>query len=230
MIKLVLSFFLSFLFLFADKGVADTGLYSLRVPELVHDFGLVERGEVLEHRFEIYNESDHPIEIKEIKPSCGCTTATETPFNIPARESRQIELKVDTKGRTGKMEQRIGVVTSDPKRENLTFILRGNIQAGAYLDKSVIRFEQAKQNKKYSQTLIVKGRTDQSISVQEVQSSISFLKFEVGKRNKRKNTTKVKIILLKDAPVGPFKGWVYIITDEKLDPTYWVRVYGVVVN
>ncbi len=56
--------------------------------DLSHDFGNVPRGSQLHYRFTITNIYAVPMEITEVKPSCGCTTATPVQAAFCSRKSR----------------------------------------------------------------------------------------------------------------------------------------------
>src|SRR5262245_40551071 len=79
--------------MFRDKDTKDN--------PLVHDFGSVPRGAQLFHRFKITNIYAVPMEITNLKPSCGCGTAKATKTTLEKRESGFIEVTLDTTRFTG---------------------------------------------------------------------------------------------------------------------------------
>ncbi|MEL6591325.1 MAG: hypothetical protein AAFQ68_14645, partial [Bacteroidota bacterium] len=44
----------------------------LRIPEAEYDFGFVDEGELVAHRFRLFNEGPGTLKIEEILPSSGC--------------------------------------------------------------------------------------------------------------------------------------------------------------
>ena len=89
-------------------------------PDLVerayfHDFGHVPDGDVVQHVFRIENESDGPIDIQRVNPSCGCTVPAlsyvtaegarveaesedaEPLLTVPAGAVLELELRVDSR-------------------------------------------------------------------------------------------------------------------------------------
>ena len=48
----------------------------LVLPEKIKDMGTVAQGEILEIQFELVNEGDQPLEIRAVRPTCGCTVAS----------------------------------------------------------------------------------------------------------------------------------------------------------
>jgi len=63
---------------------------------LYHDFGTVPNGSMLRHNFSIYNPWAIPIEITEIRVSCGCVSARVSKNLLQPRESAILEANMDT--------------------------------------------------------------------------------------------------------------------------------------
>ncbi|HEV2946711.1 MAG TPA: DUF1573 domain-containing protein [Gemmataceae bacterium] len=63
---------------------------------LYHDFGNVPYGSMLHYNFPIYNPWAIPIEITEIRVSCGCVTARASKTVLQPRETAYIEANMDT--------------------------------------------------------------------------------------------------------------------------------------
>jgi Protein of unknown function (DUF1573) len=63
---------------------------------LYHDFGTVPNGSMLRHNFPIYNPWAIPIEITEIRVSCGCVSARVSKNLLQPRESAILEANMDT--------------------------------------------------------------------------------------------------------------------------------------
>jgi len=63
---------------------------------LYHDFGNVPFGTMLHYNFPIYNPWAIPIEITEVRVSCGCVTAKPTKNILQPRETAYIEANMDT--------------------------------------------------------------------------------------------------------------------------------------
>jgi hypothetical protein len=63
---------------------------------LYHDFGNVPLGTMLHHSFPIYNPWAIPIEITEVRVSCGCVTARVSKNILQPRETANLEVNMDT--------------------------------------------------------------------------------------------------------------------------------------
>lgn len=63
---------------------------------LSHDFGNVPFGTMLHYNFPIYNPWAIPIEITDVRVSCGCVTAKVSKTLIQPRETAYLEVNMDT--------------------------------------------------------------------------------------------------------------------------------------
>jgi hypothetical protein len=63
---------------------------------LHHEFGNVPLGTMLHHSFPIYNPWAIPIEITEVRVSCGCVTARVSKNLLQPRETATLEVNMDT--------------------------------------------------------------------------------------------------------------------------------------
>src|SRR5688500_17063790 len=62
-----------------------------------HDFGTVARGAQLYHRFPLTNIYAVPLEITNVRVSCGCLTATPSAKVRGPREAGHIDVLMDTR-------------------------------------------------------------------------------------------------------------------------------------
>src|SRR5688572_8140527 len=62
---------------------------------LSHDFGTVARGAQLKHTFSITNIYKVPLQITDIRVTCGCLTATPTTKSLKPNETAQLNINMD---------------------------------------------------------------------------------------------------------------------------------------
>ncbi len=96
--------------LFTKKG-ADVP------PVIVHDFGIVPKGAVRTHRFQLANIYAVPINVGEPLPSSGCVSVTKYAAKLDPSETGFIDIQIDTRRVDGKKEVRLSVYFEgkDPK-------------------------------------------------------------------------------------------------------------------
>ncbi len=96
--------------------------------EGVHDFGTIWMGPVLQHSFMIKNAGEATLEIKNVKPSCGCTIAGKYPKTLPPGDTGEFPFSVASTKLRGRFEKAITVTTNDPATPQLRLRLRGEVK------------------------------------------------------------------------------------------------------
>jgi hypothetical protein len=86
-------FFLSSAVALALAGAARADLYC---AQPAYDAGAVKSGARLAHRFALVNRGPEPVEVVELKPSCGCLTPTLEPRRFQPGDAGSLLLEVNT--------------------------------------------------------------------------------------------------------------------------------------
>ena len=79
-----------------------------------YDFGKAKTGKDVEHDFWFHNTGNGPLEILQVKPSCGCTTTSQYDKVVQPGQSGKIPIKVATGHATGPITKSITVTTNVP--------------------------------------------------------------------------------------------------------------------
>lgn len=116
----------------AKTPVATDGQPKAVCEAPVKDFGEVWTGPNLEHAFTITNNGTGTLEILQVRPGCGCTTAGAYPKKLTAGQSGQFPFKLDSKKLRGPFNKNIRVTTNDPSNPTMTLKLSG--QCKQYVD------------------------------------------------------------------------------------------------
>lgn len=194
------------------KAVADT---------LIHDFGVIPRGDLAAHTFVLRNEGDAPLVIAQVRASCACTVV-DHPNVIAAGESGEIRIDLDTMLLTGPTSKRVMLYTNDPDSPRIDLTIK--VDARPYID--VLPG--------YFRYIVVQGFGDEGEIKQVVMASspaefsvvkvevpvdfidIEFHEAEPSERYKDHNGPQwiVAAKIRPDAPVGPLTGYIDIYTDH----------------
>ncbi|MBU0994907.1 MAG: DUF1573 domain-containing protein [Proteobacteria bacterium] len=98
------------------------------------EFGTVVEGTVVTHDFIIGNQGKVPLSIKDVKTSCGCTTANYTKTIEPGTEGK-ITIKGNTRGYGDRQfSKTITVFTNDPRQEQMNLYISGNVESFALVE------------------------------------------------------------------------------------------------
>jgi len=90
---------------------------SITFKEMVYNFKEVEYGTDVSHSFFFTNNSNSPISVKDVRPSCGCTTTDYTKGPIMPGKSGSVSIKYDS-SRKGYFAKNVTVIIGDE-----TFVL-----------------------------------------------------------------------------------------------------------
>jgi len=104
-------------------------------PETSFSFGTIAVGASGSHSFVIKNAGDAPLELTKGATSCTCTVSdfeeseggSSAAKTIAPGESTRLEVKWRGKGDGGPYRQSASVLTSDPRRRQIAFVVEGTV-------------------------------------------------------------------------------------------------------
>ncbi len=98
-----------------------TQVTEIQFDKTEHDFGKIRAGEKVTYRFKFRNTGALPLQITDVKPSCGCTASDYTRTPVAPGAEGFIEVVFDSEGRSG---TQMKTVTVYANTEPPTHILR----------------------------------------------------------------------------------------------------------
>jgi hypothetical protein len=130
-------YFLLFLSLFIlpgcnsvkQKNLIESPILNLSEKQnpYLKDFGIVKAGDLVKHSFVIKNNSDRVLNIKDVSTSCGCTVSEVKNKILKPGESALVDVKFDSKGYSGAIEQFVYVRTDSLDESLIRFIIKANV-------------------------------------------------------------------------------------------------------
>lgn len=220
-------------------AVAATGQETAARPkavvrEAVKDVGDVNRGQRITHEFIVGNEGSSPLQITEVKPSCGCTVA-DYDRTIAPGSTGSIRASLDTGSFKGAIAKSVKVFTNDPVNPQLQLVIKANIRSQVEVDPGYVRFiaVHGEPQKTSVQTIWSEEKPD--MLVRGVQSPYPFVRAavrEAGEEERRQGVAvrqwQVEVKLDKDAPVGPMADFLLVTTDHPELKTVRIPLSGFV--
>jgi len=91
------------------------------------NFGNLRQGDVAEHTFTFRNTGDRPLEIRNVRASCGCTVPEWTRELIPPGGTGRIEARFNSAGKTGHQHKTLTVETNIEGEPYLQLVLQGDV-------------------------------------------------------------------------------------------------------
>lgn len=91
------------------------------------DFGTISQGETATHLYKFKNTGKSDLVIRKTKASCGCTVANPDDKIIAPGASSQFNVKFNSRGKKGKQNKTITVITNDPETPSIILKITGNV-------------------------------------------------------------------------------------------------------
>ncbi len=107
----------------ADKANAP----AISFDNNTFNFADIKQGVKVEYTFTISNNGKSDLFIRKVKASCGCTAVKPAQEMIPAGESTTMKVIFDSRGKVGKQNKTITVISNDPKHPRTILWVKGNV-------------------------------------------------------------------------------------------------------
>lgn len=111
-----------------DDGSIDSGAPTLLVLPAIHDFGIVNEGEVLKHVFQVTNPGTAPLHITSIDAPCGCTVPAMVTRTIPPHGVTDLNVSVDTTGRSGPFQADVRISSNASPTAPAVVAITANVE------------------------------------------------------------------------------------------------------
>jgi hypothetical protein len=85
------------------------------IPIKVFNFDTIPKNHTAYYDFLIRNNGDRYLDIRAVKPTCGCTAVMPMKNSIAPGDSTYIEVAFDSKGYSGQNKKGVTVITNDPE-------------------------------------------------------------------------------------------------------------------
>ncbi len=103
---------------------AATSGPKIQFAETLFDFGKISSGELAKHEFVFTNTGSATLEINDVRPGCGCTTAGTWDKKVEPGKTGIIPLQFNSTGFSGTVTKSATVTCNDPGQSNLVLQLK----------------------------------------------------------------------------------------------------------
>ncbi len=221
--------------LVAAGTVFAEALPKLVVEDKIVDLGTVPEGAVKTAEFTLENQGEGTLEIRSVRPTCGCAVA-DFPKEVAPGGKGTVKVSLDTAGFKGGISKSVMVMSNDVENPIMTLALKADVRPYIeILPRPLVRFN-VLQREDATEKVVVAG-TDRSgdFKITGVKSDsddleISYRRLEEAERIEDKFPTQyeVAIRLKKDAKVGPVNSVVTVKTNAPDAKTVEIKVFGVI--
>ena len=203
-------------------------------PKIVCDeptfnFGTQDNSTEVEHSYLIRNDGDLTLEIKQVRPSCGCTVANISEKMIAPGASATISTKLSLKGRQGVQHKTITVESNDPAQPQLLLKLEGEAVAEVQISPMQLFYGRLDPEAVATGTVQVVLSGTNTMQITGISADTPFLVPSIATNTPGKSYS-VTVVTRPPLPEGQARGNVTLTTDRPSQPTISIPVAAFVMK
>lgn len=125
----------------AAPGLTSNARISFQNKEF--DFGRVPQGQVLKMEFVFTNTGSSTLEVQDVRPGCGCTTAGVWSRTVEPGKTGSIPIQFSTANFGGRVSKPVTVTCNDPTQPNVSLHINGEIWRAIDIQPNFVYFNAA---------------------------------------------------------------------------------------
>ncbi|MCS6999962.1 MAG: DUF1573 domain-containing protein [Candidatus Kapabacteria bacterium] len=174
----------------------------------------------------IKNAGNQPLEIKGVKPSCGCTATKLEKNTLEPGEVTSIDVSLNIGSATGPVTKTITITSNDPNNETKIVWLKADVVRALQLSMPYIAFSDLSLGKQSTASITVKNNSTENITCFGFEGSAGLIVTPKGKVElKPGEEFKLSATLVPDTE-GYFSGTAKFSTSHPDFPVVEIPVYG----
>ncbi len=111
----------------APKAATTTGGPKIQFASSIHDFGKINSGDLCKAEFIFTNVGTAILDVTDVRPGCGCTTAGQWTRQVEPGKTGTIPLQFNSSNFTGPVTKTATVTCNDPSQPTVILQLKANI-------------------------------------------------------------------------------------------------------
>lgn len=214
----------------ATAPAAELNWAEKMFSELEHDFGVVARGADVRHRIFVKNLYKETVTITKVDTTCGCTAAKPSQQVLQTNETAYIEVEMDTRKFMRQKDSNVDVTLTF---DNVSF-KQVRIPIHAYIRSDVVvqpgsaDFGVVDVGAGAQQQISVAYAGRDGWHIQDVKTNSPYVKAVVQETERAQGRVTYNLIvsLAPNAPVGPIREQLTLVTDDTSNPYVPIAVQG----
>lgn len=196
--------------------------------DLVHDFGAVPHGAQLKYTFKMTNIWKVPLQLTDIRVSCGCTSFKESTRLLQPNETGYLHVNMDATRFSGQKKTQIFITVGPEYISTATLTLHANARLDVVFNPGEIDFGLIHRGQTPMKSIDVEHAGDPQWAVSEINPSPSApFKLTVEElHNRGTKGYRIFATMKPDAPAGSFKQEVLLKTNDPASPTLTFSILG----
>ena len=195
-----------------------------------HDFGAVPRGAIVRHPFVLTNRYAEPLNIVDVRASCGCTSGRASASIVPPGGQAVIEAQMDTRNFVGKKATTLTVtlLTASGQQAEARLAVQSNILSDIVLNPGNLDFGAVNRGQTPQQVLTIDRygqtgwRAERMVATSRLSQVIDAQLLPVA--SQQGQSYRLSVSLRPDAPAGLIREEIRILTNDPESPVIPVLV------
>jgi hypothetical protein len=188
-----------------------------------HDFGEIEAGARLEHRFEIANRGDQVLELKPVGSSCGCRASLTGAETVFPGETGSLTVSLDTDGQAGPKSAWVRVATNDPLYPEIQLLLQAQIAGDLRVAPPRLYLGRVGADQSRSASVDVELTTP-SVEISSIRTSSERLKVKADRLAPPSRGVRLNVTLPPQGARGRINDRIVVATTSELQPEVEIEV------
>lgn len=205
------------------------------IAEKIKDFGTVPKGEKIRANFQVRNTGAAPLEISQVRPTCGCTVANFDRTIAPGGTGR-IDAEVDTTGFSGPISKAVLVFSNDPATPQVNLVIKADVRAFIeVLPRPLIIFSNVLQGEPKTEKLVLVSADGSDFKIEGASASggpytLAYRELTEKERvpDRKGSQWELGVTVPPDAPEGMLNQKIVVKTSAPKAPEVTINVTGAV--
>lgn len=180
----------------------------------------------------IKNAGTEKLIIKEVKPTCGCTTAPLDKYELNPGETTKMKVTLNLGSSSGKVLKTIRVHSNDPAAEMKIISLKANVIRPIEIKPATyLIFDNPKVGTESTSKFFIKNNTQKPIKLSDFKTDPQTLQINlIGEKVVQPNEEIEVIARIKPTQSGYLNAYIKMKTTESDTPEIEIRCYGNVIE
>ena len=187
--------------------------------------GRLQRGVPTTRIVTILYDQNKPFEITQITHSNPAISVRTEDVQIDTRPGKTLQVSVAKTAALGRLNDTLTITTTSPKKPTITIPVFGRIEGDVIVLPSQVSFGVVHQGVGKTQTVHIKNRSAQPLSIKQVHSSLDTVIPELAEVTPGKEF-RLRLHVTADSKPGKIRGSIEVITDHPEEKQLTIPLFG----
>lgn len=153
----------------------------LEVDQVDFDFKSIYRGSEAKHEFVITNSGDSPLQITNVRSSCGCTVPSIEKRKLGPGEKTTLTAIFDSRRFHGSVTKNIYVYSNDQQNPITKLSIHADVKQDLQVSPASIYFAGLKAGESVQREIEIRNLSGRQVRISEIASTVSAVKVQLDK-------------------------------------------------